>query len=68
MKDKIAIREWTGKIIGWLETDTDTGNKTIRDFYGKILGTYDKKLDLTRDFYGRMIAKGDQLSMLLNRK
>lgn len=68
MKDKIAIREWTGKIIGWLETDTITGNKTIRDFYGKILGTYDKKLDLTRDFYGRMIAKGDQLSMLLNRK
>lgn len=67
MKDKIAIREWTGKIIGWLETDTTTGDKTIRDFYGRILGTYDKKLDLTRDFYGRMVAKGDQLSMLLNR-
>ena len=67
MKEKVAIREWSGKIIGWLETDTITGNKILRDFYGKILGTYDKKLDLTRDFYGRMIARGDQLSMLLKR-
>lgn len=67
MIEKVKIKDWRGKIIGFIETDTVTGNKTCRDFYGRIVGKYDKKLDLTKDFYGRQVAKGDQLAMLLNR-
>ena len=67
IKDKVTIRDFTGKIIGFIETDT-LGNKIIRDFYGRIVGKYDKKTDTTRDFYGRIIARGDQSPMMLNYK
>ncbi len=62
--DTQTIRDFYGKIIGYVETDS-AGNKTIRDFYRRILGKYNKATDTTRDFYGRVIAKGDNLSMLL---
>lgn len=62
--NKEAIRRWDGVIRGWIEEDSK-GNKTIRDFYGRILGRYDKQLNLTRDFYGRVIGRGDQLMSLL---
>ena len=61
---KEAIKDWQGKILGWIETD-GSGNKTLRDFYGKILGKYIKSRDVTQDFYGRIVAKGDCLTMLL---
>ncbi len=67
IKDKVTIRDFTGKIIGFIETDT-LGNKIVRDFYGRIVGKYDKKTDTTRDFYGRIIARGDQSPMMLNYK
>lgn len=54
-----TIRDWTGKIIGFIETDFK-GNKIARDFYGKIVGKYDKQFDVTRDFYGRLVGRGDQ--------
>ena len=65
MKNKQIIRDFYGKIIGSIETDTQ-GNKTIRDFYGKILGRYNKKQDVTRDFYGKIVSKGDASTMLLS--
>lgn len=55
---KEIIKDWTGKIIGSVETD-NKGNKTIRNFYGVILGRYDKATNVTRDFYGRLISRGD---------
>lgn len=60
-----VIKDWTGKIIGYIETDY-TGNKIVRDFYRKVIGRYDKRQNVTRDFYGRSIAKGDQCSLLFN--
>lgn len=68
MRDKQPIREWNGKIIGWVEIDSITGDKIIRDFYGRILGKYDKKFNVTRDFYGRVLYKGDQSGLLLQIK
>lgn len=62
---KNPIKDFYGRIIGWIETDSVTGNKTGRDFYGRILGTWDKKLDVTRDFYGRIVMRGDGLSGLI---
>jgi hypothetical protein len=43
------------------------GDAKIYDFYRRLLGTYDKRSDITKDFYGRIVAKGNQLSMLLNK-
>ena len=68
MIQKDRIKDWTGKIIGIIETDTVTGNKTIKDWQGRILGRYIKKFNHTQDFYGRIVAKGDQSSMLLSTK
>ena len=62
---KDRIKDWTGKIIGTIETDKN-GDKTVRDFYGRIKGRYNKRADVTTDFYGRRIAKGDQCAMLLS--
>ena len=63
MQEEI-IREFSGKIIGYIQTD-NKGNKVVRDFYRRILGKYDKASNTTRDFYGRIVARGDQSSMLL---
>lgn len=57
------IRDFSGKIIATRET---SGNKVIlRDFYGKILGTFDPVTNQTRDFYGKIIGTGDQLMRLV---
>lgn len=61
---KEAIKDWQGKILGFVETDS-SGNKVLRNFAGQILGKYDKSLNVTRDFYGRQVAKGDCLMTLL---
>ena len=64
MATKEPIKDWQGKILGFIETESN-GNKVLRDFYGRILGKYDKSLDVTRDFYGRHVGKGDVLMTLL---
>lgn len=61
--EKETIRDFSGKIIGFIETDS-RGNKTVRDFYMRVLGYYDKSQDVTTDFYRRVIARGDCCGML----
>lgn len=61
------IQDWRGKIIGFIEEDSTTGNKVVKDFYGRIVGRYNKKFDITQDFYGRQVAKGDRVMMLLRK-
>ena len=60
---KEPIREFNGRIMGWLETDNN-GNQILREFSGKILGKYDKASNTTRDFYGRIVAWGNALGIL----
>ncbi len=64
MAGKEALRDFSGTIIGWLEEDSN-GNQTLRDFPGRILGTYDKNSNTTREFSGRVIGRGNILTMLL---
>lgn len=64
MSQKIAIRDFGGKILGWIEID-ERGDKTVRDFPGKILGYYRKDRDVTTDFTGRIIARGDMATSLI---
>ena len=59
------IRDFYGKIIGKIEIKPN-GDKVVRDFYGMIKGYYDAKQNVTRDFYGVIIAKGDYTGMLLS--
>lgn len=58
MAKKTAVKDYYGRIIGWVEEDLK-GNKIIRNFYGQIVGKYDKTANLTRDFYNRIVARGD---------
>lgn len=65
--EKIILRDFYGKITGYIEVK-DNGDKTLRDFYGVIKGYYKKSDDTTRDFYMRVVARGDQLTTLLDGK
>jgi hypothetical protein len=56
--DKVAIKEWSGKILGYVQTHSN-GDKTITNFYGVILGYYRKSSNVTTNFHGRMISQGD---------
>ncbi len=58
------IRSVDGRILGWVKTASD-GSRVLRNFSGQVLGTYDKRADVTRDFYGRITARGDALTTLL---
>ena len=64
---KEPVREFNGKIMGFIETDRQ-GNQQVRDFYGRILGTYDKKMDVTRDFQGSILTRGNTVLGLLYTK
>ena len=59
-----AIREPSGKIIGWIQSESN-GDKILRDFNGRILGRYDNRLDVTKEPSGRIVARGYALTMLL---
>ena len=65
MKQRTQVRDFYGRLLGTVEIDTVTGDKVIRDFYGKIRGYYNKRTNLTKDFYGKIVARGDQTGMLL---
>lgn len=63
-RDVQTIRDFSGIIVGYIETD-EKGDKIVRDFYRVVLGKYDKKNNVTRDFYGRIIARGDASASLI---
>ena len=54
---KEAVKDFYGKILGWLE---DKGDRIeARNFNGVQLGTYYKNRNVTTDFIGRQICTGD---------
>ena len=65
MANKVEIKDFYGRVIGTVIEESN-GDKTIKDFCGRPLGYYKKSRDVTTDFYGRVVASGDQLAMLLN--
>lgn len=58
------IKNFYNQIIGYLEEDSQ-GNKKAFDFYNRLLGTYEKSTNLTKDFYRRIVGKGDLTSALI---
>lgn len=65
MIDTHIVKDFYGRIIGYIETDSITGNKVGKDFYKRIVGYYEKKANVTKDFYRRIVARGDALSSLI---
>jgi hypothetical protein len=61
---KLVIREFSGKIIGYIYVD-EIGKKTVKEFSGKIVGYYYPDRDVTTDFSGKIVARGDASSALL---
>lgn len=53
-----TIRDFGGKILGYVDT-MGNGDKTVYNFYNQILGYYKKAQNITTDFYGTIIARGD---------
>ena len=58
------VRDFSGKIIAWYDHQSN-GDILVREFSGKILGKYDKAMDVTREFSGRIVAKGNAIGMLI---
>ena len=60
---KELIKDFYGKVLGSVE---DRGNTIIaKDFYGAVVGTYYKDKNITKDFYGRIVCKGDGTAGLI---
>lgn len=59
-----TIRDFYGKIIGRI-IEKPNGDKEIRNFYNIILGRYIKSRDVTTDFYGKVIGRGDCSGILI---
>ena len=57
------IKDFYGHIIGYLEHQPN-GDIIAKDFYGRNLGRYDKAMDVTKDFYGKILYKGNMVGML----
>ena len=55
---RMEIRTFNRQIVGTIEVD-GSGNKIVKDFYGRILGYYDSSNNATKNFYGQIIAYGD---------
>ena len=66
MASENYIREFSGQIIGIIETDEKTGDLTARAWPSRqIVGFYRKKYDYTTDFYGKVVAKGNSVVNLI---
>lgn len=58
------IKDYYNRIIGYIETKPN-GDKIGYYFYLRIVGYYEKNSNLTKDFYRRIVGRGDMLSSLI---
>ena len=63
-----VLRDHRGTIIGRVETQHHTGKLVARDARGVVVGSYDPRLNETRDARGRVIGRGNVLGALLLRE
>ncbi|MBQ7699627.1 MAG: hypothetical protein IJT49_04710 [Clostridia bacterium] len=61
---EIVIRKTNFQIVGYVQVESN-GDKTVTDYYRRVLGSYDAASDTVRDFQGRVIARGDAAVILL---
>ena len=58
------IKDFYHRIIGYIKTDAQ-GNKEAFDYYRRFLGRYIKDDNVTKDFYNRIVARGDTTTALI---
>ena len=58
------VRDFYGRSLGYLDRKPN-GDVVAHDFQGRILGSYDKTLNATKDFYGRILTSGDTTTGLV---
>ena len=61
---KETLRDFSGRILGSIDTKPN-GDAIAYDFYGRIVGKYNKIYNKTYDFYGRIIGEGNLLAGLV---
>lgn len=61
-----VIKDSRFMIIGYYE-HMPNGDIVVKGFNRQILGYYRKNRDVTVDFHGRIIARGNAVGMLLGR-
>lgn len=59
-----TIREFSGMIIGYLD-HCSNGDVEAVSFSGRKLGKYVKQSDVTTDFYGKILYRGNMAAALL---
>lgn len=59
------IKSFSGRILGYIWTDTKTKIERVTNFSGRVLGFYNPKTNLTTTFSGKIIAEGNVLASLL---
>ncbi len=62
---EVKVMNFKRQVIGYIDTRPD-GTKIAKDFYRRKLGEYSPRSDVTKDFYGHIVAHGDQTAMLIN--
>ena len=63
-----TIKDFAGRFIAIYEYH-DNGDITVRDWQSRmILGYYRKSRDVTTDFSGRVLYRGNAVGMLIGRK
>ena len=63
-----TIRDFAGRFIAIL-TYEDNGDIKVQDWQSRmVVGYYRKSRDVTTDFYGKIIARGNAVGMLIGRK
>lgn len=63
MSRREEIKDFYGRIIGFLDYESN-GDIIARDLSYRILGRYDAAMDVTKDFYGKILYKGNMVGAL----
>jgi hypothetical protein len=61
-----VLKDQMGRSLGTVTVDRN-GIQTLKSSTGIILGTYDPKTNVTKNYLGQIIGSGNVLSMLLSR-
>jgi len=63
-----TIKDFSGRFIAIYDYH-DNGDITVRDWQSRmILGYYRKSRDVTTDFSGKVLCRGNAVGMLIGRK
>jgi len=63
MSQRIELRDYSGRLQGWIEKSG--GRLEGRDYTGRLKGWYDERNNETRDFTGRLVGRQNVLAALI---